>query len=173
MSARFVSRPELALTLGVTERTIASLRRRYADFPARIRGRSVTFPVAACRRWFTAYQERLAAERATEERSAPLLAIEERTKAARMAMAEADVAQRMRDLLPAKDVYDEVSGLLGGIRAAIDAMPQEHAHRILHKNNTIDAAVALKEIGFHLLRAIRRVGLPGFEAPSAARTHVQ
>lgn len=164
-----VSRKAIAKALKVDERTITNLRRRYADFPVRVKGRSVTFPIRRCKAWYAAHLKEQQAAREKSEAPSALREIEERSKRAQMLVHEANAAARIAELLPSQAVREEVASVMAGLRSAIDAMPQQHAHRILHKTNVIDAAAALREIAFHLLGSLRtpRFNTPEQSAPGA------
>lgn len=142
----FVSRNAMASTLGVTVTTIANLRSQYADFPVRVRGRSVTFPRDRCVQWYIKFKQQEVRRRSGAETPEEVKEIDRRTKLADMQIREAEAAAKLGQLTTVPAFEQAMTEYAARVRAVHNSAPSRYARKYFPDLPFADALKRLQKI---------------------------
>lgn len=158
MPDRYVSRGELAVRLGLSERQITNLVRRHPDFPSRVDGRERSFPTDRCFEWYVRYKQEEALQRAAAKPE-----ITGRADAdLRKAIADAEIAelrvQKLRgDVVPTEAYRKELRRVLDRVRGRFVSIPGEYGPRCLNLSEVAASVAVLRDLVASVLAELQSV----------------
>lgn len=133
-----VSRAELADELGVTERTITEWVKSREDFPSRVQGKSRTFPLTRCWRWYLEYK--LAQKESPKDMDEARV----RYETARAQIAELELEELRGNLARREDVEKAFTAIHERTRSRLVALPGKAAPALVGMKRAVDVQVALE-----------------------------
>jgi phage terminase Nu1 subunit (DNA packaging protein) len=143
---RYVERDEIAFLMDVTPRTVTNYRKHHSDFPCRVSGRAVTFPVKRCLQW---QRDRIVAD-AIADVAPPvpsnIVQAELRKTIADAELAELKVGRMRGDLLAVQVAAKEIRNAFGRVRARLLSTPGEYAPQMLHLEEMPQAVSKLRQL---------------------------
>jgi phage terminase Nu1 subunit (DNA packaging protein) len=142
----FVTRPVLAELLGVEERTITNYRNQFADFPVRVRGRTVDFPLKKCVQWYIKFREREYRERFKSEGAEETREFDRRTRIADLVIKEANAAERLKKLTTVDAAERLLADYASRVRAVHISAPSKYARAKFPELQFSDALKRLQDI---------------------------
>lgn len=151
------SREEIADILGVDVRTITNYRKRHPDFPVKIDGKRVRFPIARCVTW--KIDRAVADAIASMAPAAPkdLADAEKRRAIADAEFAEIRVQKLRAEVVLAEDAIREIQESYARVRARFVAVPGEYAPRFLNLTSIPQAVAQLRDLTSTVLSELQQV----------------
>lgn len=147
---KYISRQEFADLIGVDVRMVAEYRKRAgAEFPCRVKGRTITVPVTRAVRWYIEFKvtDELRRRR-PEDGTSGRMAAKERRELAEAALAEHRLDRELGKTIDIDTVAREILRYQERVRATLLAARSRYADRI--------APAVLKTVMNSILRDLQR-----------------
>jgi phage terminase Nu1 subunit (DNA packaging protein) len=153
------SREEIADILGVDVRTITNYRRRHPDFPVKVDGKRVRFPIARCVTWKIdrAVADAIAAMAPPAPKD--LAGAETRRAIADAEFSEMRVQKLRRELVPVAEGAKEIAEAYARVRTRFVAVPGEYGPRFLNLSSLPQSVAQLRDLVSTVLSELQQIHL--------------
>lgn len=157
-----VTRPELALILGVDVRSITNYATESPPIPRSVTGRRVRYPLGPCVRWWAEFRVR---QESTGRGPSELDAARQRKTSADARLSELDVALREGSLVEVAEAERLLGGICDELRARILAFTGRVAPLVVGAKDVAEAILIVEPIAHELLDILSRTGLLAEQTP--------